>query len=401
MVVKNRKRSIFRRKPPLSSKARSSSAAGYQQGRIDGYAKGWGDGLQAGFEQGSKAESPGIVATAALKNALVIASGYIASLNIGIIQPFEELSNRGGFAYKVKLEEEVTREDIAAADVVVFLRNVEPAAYRYLEWAHEMGKRTVYVIDDNFLDIPATTPIGVYYQDESRRETFRKFLKHSQMIKVDATYFADYIRTHFNPNVIYFPASVNFALLDQASAPQKDSAAIVIGYAGGYKEETFAPVVPALQRILDYYGGFVRLEFFGFAPAGIPESSNVSFLPMETDYKQFLLKLYQRGWDIGLAPLADTPFNNSKTNNKFRDYSACGIAGIYSALPLYTEWIKHGETGYLLPLHTEDSWFAGIKQLIENPAMRATIKSKAAELSREHFRVDSCADRWNELIFYT
>lgn len=398
MIVKKRKgKGKIRKKNLVIRKKVIIHSIGYRKGRIDGLNLGKEVGFQQGFKDALNSWTQ--VVHQELTDALVITPGYIASLEIGIIQPFNEMKQGGNFTFDVKLEGEVTREAIASANYIVFLRNVEPAAYEYLEWAHEMGKRTIYVIDDNFLEIPQTTPLGLYYADPIRRETFIKFLKNAQTIKVDAEYFGNYIRTHYNPNVVYFPASVNFSWLGEAEQPNRDKSKIVIGYAGGYKQEAFAPVVQALLKILAYYGGFVRLEFFGFAPSGLINHPNVSYSPSEPDYKKFIQQLYTRGWDIGLAPLDDTLFNNFKTNNKFRDYSACWIPSIYSGLPLYTDWIKHGETGYLLPTHTVDSWYAGIKQMIEDPDMRNRIKNNAGHLSRTNFTIEACAEKWRNHIF--
>lgn len=81
---------------------------------------------------------------------LVITASIIPSLEICVLQPFSALSKRENLQYIVKLEHEVSKEMIAAANTIVFVRNVEPTAYTLLEWAHELKKRTVYVIDDNF-----------------------------------------------------------------------------------------------------------------------------------------------------------------------------------------------------------------------------------------------------------
>lgn len=376
---------------------------GYQHGRDEGYRQ----GRQIAAAQAAAAMAKAAASTTASPPAaepkphtfdvLVITAGLITSLEIGVIQPFKELRQKSKFQYEVRVEEDVSKELIASASIVVFVRNVEPSSYKYLEWAHELGKKTVYVIDDNFLELKENTPVGQYYADAQRRETFIRFLRHSTLIKVDAPDLGDYIRSQFNRNVVYFPASVDFDWLDQDEQRKRENDQLVIGYEGGAKEEDFAPVIPALQRILEYYGGFVRLEFFGYVPPALADHPSVSYKGGEMEYKPFLRKLNQANWDIGLAPLADTPFNKGKTNNKYREYAACRIPGLYSNSPVYSHWVVPGETGVLVP-HTEEGWFTHIKDLIENPPLRQHIKEQAEAAARQHFSVQACVDNWKSYI---
>lgn len=331
---------------------------------------------------------------------LVITAGMIPSLEIGIVQPLDALKTRENLQFEVKQEHEVSKEMIAAAKTVVFLRNVEPAAYTLLEWAKGMRKRTVYVIDDNFLEIQPTTPVGQYYSNPLLRETFIKFLTSADIVKVDAPDLGAYIEQKFNRKVVYFPASVDFDWLDQQPRRDKEIGPIVIGYEGGAKDEDFAPVVPALKKILDYYGGFVRMEFYGYIPAALADHPSVKYDDGGLDYKSFMQKLNQCNWDIGLAPLGDNIFNKGKTNNKFREYGACRIPGIYSNSPVYSQWITHGDNGFLVP-HTEKGWFEGIREMIENPSMRINIRGNAETSARVHFSLNTCIDNWKNTILET
>lgn len=386
----------LKRSPLLLSAYQLGLLAGFQRGKEDGFQRGR---VVASLNDTATSRREGAIAVPHQQqlHALVITAGIIPSLEIGIAQPFNELQKREDFRFEIRTEDDVSRELIESAHTVLFLRNVEPAAYTYLEWAIELGKKTVYIIDDNFLEIPPTTPVGQYYADPARRETFIKFLRHSRIVKVDSTELGNYIRERFNRNVVYFPGSVDFDWLDQQEQREDMAGLIVIGYEGGSKEEDFAVVVPALKRILDYYGGFIRLEFFGFVPAALANHPAVRFEPCDMDYRSFIRKLNDTHWDIGLAPLEDHTFNNMKTNNKLREYSACRIAGIYSNTPVYEPWVTHGETGYLVP-HTEDGWYEGLTTMIENPVMRQQIKDQAEVVARQSFSLTSCMDNWNTFI---
>jgi len=375
--------------------------AGYQTGRHDGYERGRSDGYALGLERGRAAAAAQPPAPtpppAPVLDALVVSAGHIVSMDIIIIQPFEALRRRGGFSYAIHEETAVTREMIAAAHTIVFVRNVEPVALELLKMAHELGRRTVYVIDDNFLEIPPTTEVGQYYRDPERQEACRQFLKLAHIVKVDSPELGRYIETVFNRPTVFFAASVDFEWLDGVQRVPRQSGPLVIGYEGGSKEE-FAPVVAAIRRILKYYGGFVSFEFIGYMPPGLEGLPNITYIEGGVEYRTFIRSLKQRSWDIGIAPLSTTLFNNGKTNNKLREYSACGIPGIYSDSPVYRPWVTHGVTGYLVP-HTEEGWYAGLSTMIENPALREQIRIQAETQARELFSLEGSADGWREHIF--
>jgi glycosyltransferase involved in cell wall biosynthesis len=394
---------LRKKKIPLKSrKPRPIHESAYQRGHTDGFQRGKEDGFVQGRERAIRqSESTPAVSVAVqahlATDVLVITAGIIPSLEIGVIQPLNALHNRENLQYEVKLENEVSIEMIAAAKTIVFVRNVEPAAYSLLEWAKQLRKRTVYVIDDNFLELQPTTPVGLYYSDPVLRETFIKFLRNADIVKVDAPELGAYIQNKLNRDVVYFPASVDFDWLDEQPKRDRESEQVVIGYEGGNKEEDFTPVIPALNKILNYYGGFVRLEFYGYVPASLVGHPSVSHEEGNMDYKSFIQKLNQSNWNIGLAPLGDNLFNKGKTNNKLREYAACRIPGIYSNSPVYSPWVIQGETGYLVE-HTEEGWFEGIKEMIENPSMRLCIMENAESAARQHFSLNQCVDNWKKLI---
>lgn len=365
---------------------RYSYQKGYGAGRTAGYERGYQEGIEKGRQ------------VTIMPIALIItASKNLPTLKMMIYQPFDQLKIEGLYNFWVRAEDEVSREDIEQASVVIFVRNVEPGAYQHLETAHELGKRTIYCIDDNFLEIPESAQEYSYLVEPVRRETFVKFLTNAQLVHVNSEYFADHIRRNFNPQVVYFPATVDFEWLDQGVKPVRDDGQIVIGYEGTFKEDDFKEVVPAIKRILKKYGSKVKVEFFGYLPAALEGYPGIKHIPFEYDYRTFIHHLYGLTWDIGLAPLHDTLFNNCKTNNKFREYGACKIPGIYSNIHTYSSWVDHEETGYLVH-HSKEGWYEGMKRMIEDPDLRLKIKEQAAVVSRENFSIGNCVENWKNLL---
>jgi hypothetical protein len=383
-----KKPSINKKKPVRIHALAPSQRYGRKLGSSAGYQRGFADGRAQGLRD------------TIMPLALIITQSLnIPSLDILLLQPFNHLKSLGVYNYRLRTEDAVKPEDVDAVSTVIFLRSVEPSAYQVLEWAQERGKRIIYVIDDNFFEVPEVDGIYEYYSDPTRLEVFDKFLRNSHVIKTNSPYFADWIRMNYNPNVVCFPASVDFAWIEQDGKPERLDGQIVIGYQGTTKDVDFAPVVPAILQIANDYAGRVRFEFFGYMPQELIGMPWVSHVGYNFDYRTFARHFYQTTWDIGLAPLADNLFNNCKTNNKFREYASNWIPGIYSESPVYSSCVVHGDTGLLVP-QTVEGWYEGMKELIEKAELRDRIRQLAGTYVRQHYTIDASAVHWRQQLLF-
>ncbi|TDT92050.1 hypothetical protein EDC59_101454 [Pseudodesulfovibrio indicus] len=88
--------------------------------------------------------------------------------------------------------------------------------------------------------------------------------------------------------------------------------------------------------------------------------------------------------DIGLAPLADTPFNSCRSHVKFFDIARAGGVGVYSDTPVFRRIVRDGENG-VLESGGEDGWVDAVCALAEDPALRDRLRrgvsSTMAELA--------------------
>jgi hypothetical protein len=81
-------------------------------------------------------------------------------------------------------------------------------------------------------------------------------------------------------------------------------------------------------------------------------------------------------WDIGLAPLADTAFNRSKSVIKVLDYAAMGLAALASDMPVYQGSLAAGVGGRLVR-NDPDAWYAALSLLVRDRAERARLAEGA------------------------
>jgi glycosyltransferase involved in cell wall biosynthesis len=159
-----------------------------------------------------------------------------------------------------------------------------------------------------------------------------------------------------------------------------------VGFLGShFKDEEFVTVVPAIERLLDE-GRPLRFEFFGFLPAALSGRPAVSHVPWISSYLDFRRRLAELRWDVGLAPLRDLEFHRAKTNVKYREYGAAGIAGIYSNAAAYRDTVRDGVTGLLVPHEDGGAWYEAMLRLGGDAGLRAAIRRAAFEDVTTNYR---------------
>jgi len=320
----------------------------------------------------------------------------IPSSEIALIQPLTYLEKNKKIEWKLAFQTGDPRIFIPEYDVVIFHRTCEPVLLNLLKMAKDLGKPTVYDIDDNFLAIP-DLPHGKYSRQRHIRETTKEFMWRCHAVKVHSRQM-EVVASQYNENVFYKPDCFDFSIIEGLAQKKKSPGVIIIGYSGTqYRDHDFIAVTPAIKRIIHDFQDCVRFEFMGFIPEGLKEGPQVHFTPWNKDYRSFIRERYQRNWDIGLAPLQNILFNLCKSNNKYREYGACKIAGIYSNFPVYAGDVKHGVTG-LLADNDEESWYKAMRRLIEDSLLRKKIAENAYLHVLENYSVERAALGWWEVI---
>jgi glycosyltransferase involved in cell wall biosynthesis len=141
----------------------------------------------------------------------------------------------------------------------------------------------------------------------------------------------------------------------------------------------------------------VVFEFIGAWPDGLDSTDRIRFFPHLTDYKDYIRFQLGRRWKIGLAPLLDHEANRAKTDNKYREYSAFRCAGIYSAIPPYTDVVVNSVTGFLVE-NNEMAWLEALTDMLENSAKREAIAQHAFEDVRTRYDIQQVSAQWADLF---
>ncbi len=153
----------------------------------------------------------------------------------------------------------------------------------------------------------------------------------------------------------------------------------------------------SLCHISDKYGDQIEIHLWRKPSNALRQKSNVIIHTPTYNYDEFIKKFYQIGFDIGLAPVMEHPFYQSKSNNKYREYGGMNIAGIYSNLSPYADSIDHLTSGYLAD-NNADAWIKGISYLIDNADARRIICQNARADIEKNYSFDTNISTWYEQI---
>lgn len=283
------------------------------------------------------------------------------------------LAQQGLVAYRHKSLLRITRQDLAWADTVILGRLDDPFALKIAEFLQGTGRQLLYILDDDLLHVPRQCASFSHYAEPGVQYRIHRILDLCAGIITPSPRLAErYLRPGQRLLMIEEPA------LEPITYSPHSAEAVVIGFAGSPDrtkdvEDLLGAVLP---RIHNAYPGKVRFEFFGAVPEFAAKLDS-TVLPYCDCYDDYRKTLNRRAWDIGLAPMPDTPFHACKHYNKYCEYAAAGIAGIFSRVEPYTR-LPAGYSGGVLCDNDPESWYRTLSGLVEDRAFREALREQAS-----------------------
>jgi tetratricopeptide (TPR) repeat protein len=257
-----------------------------------------------------------------------------------------------------------------AADVVVLPFIHDWDLFPLIERRRAAGKITVFEANDYFYDVQPWSPIGAQWQDRAIQEEYRHYMAAADAVQTSTPALARHWRERSRQVAVFMNQLTEVPPL--APPPAR---ALTIGWGGSPSHfADWYEVAPVLETWLadhptvhlavmtnEFAQPFIRLppERYHFTPFGSLAS-----------YLRFLPSL-----DIGVAPLLPTGYNRGRSDVKFLEYAAHGVAGIYTDLEPYRDTVVSEKTGLFYENHQELR--NCLDQLAGDPALRQRIRTQA------------------------
>lgn len=289
---------------------------------------------------------------------------------------------------------------------LVISRLTQPRLGWLPDYLQRIGVRYIYFLDDNFFEIEARQDRhhASYFGREGTRNTLIRFLQQAHIVWVQSPPLAAYLKQHFpSCRVRLTNAGVDTALFDAArrqvagasTSPAPDT--LRVGYPTTPRHH-LAALIAGIVRVAEArMGRRIQFEFVGWWPDDVATSPIVRTFPAIARYEDYVAFAASRRWDVGLAPLGDSMFENCKTNLKFREYAALGVTGVYSDVPLYRSCVEPDLTG-LLCGNDPIAWVDALQRLLENATLRQRIQRQSEMMVLSQYSNVSVANAVAALI---
>ncbi len=268
------------------------------------------------------------------------------------------------------------------ADVAVFQRMTLPDTVALIPYWQAKGTAVVIDVDDLLCDIPRGNPAHrVFNAPETHWRWLDQACELADMVTVSTPALAVRYGSHGRVRVLENCVPERYLRVERPTNERP-----VVGWAGlttthqGDLEVVRSAIAVAVQQgDADFraIGDPTMMQKLGIDGEWVP------FVPFEK-YPEALA-----GLDVGLAPLADTPFGRAKSWLKVLEGAAVGVAMISSPLP---EYMRLGIGRFA---EHPRAWKAVVRSLLTRPELRAEVAEHGRAMAAE-WTYEKQAVRWME-----
>lgn len=242
----------------------------------------------------------------------------------------------------------------------------------------------VYDIDDDLLNIDPENSVPYSIYAPIRDETARNIAA-ADLVTVSTPKLAERLEK-LNRNVVVLPNCVPRSLTEQRR-PHNGGGRLTLGWAGSmFHGQDWVGMPRHLAEVRHRLPG-TRFHVIGADYTLGAVGAEVSGW---TDVERYYRTL---DFEVGVAPLLRSSFNECKSWIKLVEYAALGIPAVATAAGQYPEWVEHGENGLLVRADSE--WVPHMMTLLADADARTHMANNALAKARE-YTIENQVHRWDE-----
>jgi glycosyltransferase involved in cell wall biosynthesis len=308
---------------------------------------------------------------------------------IRLLQPLDHPAIGGDF--ELLLVDTDTVFD-TPADIFVTQRDAIPdpeTAVRLRAHTNQSGAKLVFDLDDDLLDIASDDPQAA--------ESVRRMLTVADTVWLATQSLADRLSVlRPDAKILETRLDERIWLAPPPPTPWWDDPIRILCMVSGPSDPDFAMIQPALVRLKADYEDRIVINVLGRTrpptlPSGLdairPTANAIRSYPGFVDW----LCRSSPGWHIGLAPLADTPFNRCTSPRRTLEFAALGLATLASDVPAYRGSLANGPAGQLVS-NNPSAWHAALDWLIRDQDLRRSLAARTREAFVARGTLASAAD---------
>jgi hypothetical protein len=234
----------------------------------------------------------------------------------------------------------------------------------------------IFELDDDLFAVPSHNPAAETYNRPDVQANLKRNIRVADRVIVSTPPLADKV-SKLNPAVVVVPNYIP----ERAVVAPLDMPAFSFGWSGSptHAHDWASTTGNYVYRFLRDNPG-VKFKVIGSTPFRVP--SDVKNRVLLHDWVSSVEKHWEAlTFDVGLAPLARTEFNRSKSHIKALEYNARGIPVLASAAGEYPSFVENGFNGALV--HNAHQWRKMLRDLHNDRALFEFMQQNAFDKARE------------------
>jgi glycosyltransferase involved in cell wall biosynthesis len=307
----------------------------------------------------------------------LISDPDLVNSNYRAYQPMQVLSRQGHDVEFNRLgEARFQPARLLASDVVHIHRYADPELLAMVERLRDAGVGIVWDNDDDIMAIPRSNPnyrrLGGAAGRAKIVAGLRRMVATADVVTTPSVLLAEQYRQFGAADVRLLE---NFLPPEFGRVKPAKHAGVTLAWLAGLEHQhdyQQLRLKPTLERLLGAHPA-LRVMSIGLG-LGL-QSDRYEHHP-QVDFLQLANVLSNA--DVGIAPLADIPWNRARSNIKLKEYAAAGVPWLASPVGSYVG-MGEDEGGRLVP---DDGWHDAIEALLIDGRARRKLAKRAVKWAK-------------------